>query len=183
MSNEPDSQTLIELMIAYQGGDGEAFDSLYELLRPALLLYLLQRTYDRVRTEELLQESFLQLHRSRRTYLPGKPVLPWALAIARHVYLMDRRASQWRSRHETQAEDLLPEIPIPGEFERVADRDVLRRALAKLTQDQREVLLMHYTWGLSFREIAGILGIGRSAAKLRSHRGIKQLRRTLGVGR
>jgi RNA polymerase sigma-70 factor (ECF subfamily) len=183
MSCDKERQELVDLMTAYQRGQGNAFQSLYERLRPRLSLYLLHRTLDRTHTEDLLQESFLQLHRSRRTYLPGKPVLPWALAIARHVYLMDRRSSHRRSKHETQAEEALPDVSIPGEFEGVADRETLRRALLEIAPNQREVLLMHYTWGLSFKEIAGVLGIGRSAAKLRSHRGIRQLRRVLGLGK
>ena len=42
----------------------------------------------------------MQIHRSRRTYEPGRPVTPWVFAIARHVYLMKRRSAGRRVRFE-----------------------------------------------------------------------------------
>ena len=50
--------------------------------------------------DDLLQETFMQIHRSRRTYEPGRPVTPWIYAIARHVYLMKRRSAGRRIRFE-----------------------------------------------------------------------------------
>ena len=46
---------------------------------------------ERKLADDLVQETFLQLHRARHTYNPAFPLLPWAMAIARHVWLMDRR--------------------------------------------------------------------------------------------
>jgi RNA polymerase sigma-70 factor (ECF subfamily) len=183
MGNEPEQERMIELMISYQAGEIEAFESLYQLLRRPLFQYLLYRTFDHVRAEDLLQESFLQLHRSRRTYLPGKPVLPWAIAIARHVFLMERRAGHTRERHESPAEDSMAQLSIPDELNQIVDRQMVRNALFQLSSDQREILWLHHAWGMSFREISGILGIGRSAAKLRAHRAIKILREILSGNR
>jgi RNA polymerase sigma-70 factor (ECF subfamily) len=181
MANEREQEKAIDLMIAYQSGSLEAFESLYRILYPTLLRYLMYQTFDRSRAEDLLQESFLQLHRSRRSYMPGRPVLPWALAIARNVWRMDRRARRRRESHETVAETGLPEIPTIGELDRMAERESLRRALAQLPPEQREILMMHHFLGLSFHEIAGILGIRRGAAKLRAHRAVKNLRTLLAV--
>lgn len=172
---------LIDLMVAYQSGEVEAFDSLYKHLQPALFQYLLYKTFNPSLSEDLLQESFLQLHRSRRTYLPGKPVLPWALAIARNVCLMEGRSRRRREKYETGEATALPDTAMTGEFDKLADRETLRRAFSLLAAEQREILLMHHAWGLSFAEIAGILGILRTTAKLRAHRAIKALRKILGV--
>ena len=178
---EKQQKRLIDLMIAYQSGRIEAFESLYKLLRPTLYQYLLYKTLNQSLSEDLLQESFLQLHRSRRTYLPGKPVLPWAIAIARNVYLMDGRTRRRREKHETYIEPSQLEYPAIRELDRIAEREALKRALSLLSSGQREVLLMHHAWGFSFKEIGGILGILRTTAKLRAHRGMKNLRRILGV--
>ena len=181
MVKEQEQKQLIDLMIAYQSGSIEAFESLYKLLRPVLFQYLLYKTFNQPLSEDLLQESFLQLHRSRKTYLPGKPVLPWALAIARHVYLMELRSRRRREKHETVSDSFLPEAAVTREFDRIAERQTLRQALSRLSSDQREILLMHHGWGMSFGEIAGILGILRGTAKLRAHRAIKSLRKILGI--
>ena len=86
--------------MAYQGGDGAAFEMLYSRLAPQLGGYLRALCRDAARAEDLLQEAFLQVHRSRRTYLPPRPVKPWIYAIARNVFLMSRRAAGRRARHE-----------------------------------------------------------------------------------
>ena len=181
MVNELEERQLADLMVAYQSGEIEAFDSIYKHLKPVLFQYLLYKTFNPSLSEDLLQESFLQLHRSRRTYLPGKPVLPWALAIARNVCLMELRSRRRREKHETNEPPSLPDTATTKEFDKMADRETLRRAFSLLPADQREILLMHHTWGLSFAEIAGILGILRTTAKLRAHRAIKALRKILGV--
>lgn len=181
MGRELEQRQIIELMTAYQSGEIEAFESLYKHLQPALFQYLLYKTFNPSLSEDLLQESFLQLHRSRRTYLPGKPVLPWALAIARNVYLMEGRSRRRREKFETNEQEFLPEAAATKEFDRMAERETLRRAFSELSTEQREILLMHHALGLSFAEIAGVLGILRTTAKLRAHRAIKVLRKALGV--
>ena len=179
MVNEQEKEKAVELMIAYQAGHIEAFESLYRMLRPVLFQYLLYKTFDYTLAEDLLQESFLQMHRARSSYLPGKSVFPWAFAITRNVYRMDRRARERRYRHEAVADSCIPELALPPEFENVVERQELRQALCRLDAGQREILLMHHVWGLSFHEIAGVLGIRRSAAKLRAHRAVKSLRTIL----
>jgi len=181
MVQEQDQKQCIEWMRAYQAGKIEAFESLYKVLRPVLFQFLLYKTFNVSLSEDLLQEAFLQLHRSRRTYIPGKPVLPWAIAIARNVFLMDRRARGRRMKHEISAEENLPEAATTRPFDGIAERQTVRQALARLTPDQREILLMHHALGLDFGEIAGVLGILRNTAKLRAHRAIKSLRKILGV--
>lgn len=168
------------LMAAYQRGDLEAFETLYRQLAPGLLRYLTMVTRDRGRAEDLLQETFLQIHRSRRTYLPGRPVVPWAFAIARHVHLMDLRARSRRQLTEAPHPwDELPEVPVPPEAEGVVDRQGVQRALRKLPPDQLEAVVLHHVWGFTFREIGATLGIAAVTAKLRAFRGMKRLRAML----
>jgi RNA polymerase sigma-70 factor, ECF subfamily len=167
---------LQRLMTAYQAGRMEAFEELYSRLSPALLGYLATLTRDRTRAEDLVQETFLQLHRSRHTYRPELPLRPWVFTIARHVWLMDRRT---RSRRPA-ADAELPDLPVPPEIERLSDRDTLRRALGAILPERREALLLHHVWGFSFAEIGRLLGIRSDAAKLRSSRGMADLRSRLG---
>ena len=152
-----------------------AFEALYAALAPPLLAYLTALARDRTIAQDLLQETFLQFHRSRHAYRPGLPVRPWAFTIARHVWLMDRRSRARRP----QSDQELPELPVPAEVEQLAERDGLRRALETVVPDRREALLLHHVWGFSFAEIGQMLGIRAEAAKLRSSRGMGDLRRVL----
>lgn len=166
-------------MVAYQRGDRVAFDQLYWALKPRLSAYLLLLTRNRGRVDDLLQETFLQVHRSRRTYLPGRPVVPWAFAIARHVYLADTRKRIRTSRREIVPDDALPEIPVPAEADGMADRESLQKALWQLPADQAEAVILSHVWGFTFGEIAAMLGIAGVTAKVRAFRGMTRLRKIL----
>ena len=170
-----EDERLRELMRAYQAGSLEAFEAIYAELAVPLRQYLASLCRDRGRAPDLLQETFLQVHRSRHTYRPALPVRPWLFAIARHVALMDRRTASRRP--ATGAE--LPELPVPAEVASLADRDAVRRALETVLPDRREALLLHHVWGFSFAEIGQLLGIRADAAKLRSSRGMADLRMQL----
>jgi RNA polymerase sigma-70 factor, ECF subfamily len=166
-----ESEPLEQLMRRYQGGDITAFEALYAAIAPSLLQYLAALTRDRERGRDLLQDTFLQVHRARHTYRPALPLRPWLFAIARHVWMMDQRT---RSRRPLATEEL-PDLPVPGAIERLADRDTIRHGLARIAPDRREALLLHHVWGFSFAEIGQMLGISTGAAKLRSSRGIRDL--------
>jgi RNA polymerase sigma-70 factor (ECF subfamily) len=170
-----DDERLRDLMRAYQSGAIEAFESLYAELATPLLQYLASLARDRAHAQDLLQDAFLQIHRSRHTYRPSLPVRPWVFAIARHAALMDRRTVARRP----VAGGELPDLPTVPEVASFGDRDALRRALDALMPDRREALLLHHVWGFSFVEIGRMIGIRADAAKLRSSRGMADLRARL----
>ncbi len=160
-----------------------AFEALYSALAPPLLGYLRALTRDTSVADDVLQDTFLQMHRARHTFRPGHPVKPWAYAIARNVFLMHRRARGRRERREVLAEDALPESPVRAADAEIVDRETLLRGVALVGRERCEELLLHHVAGLSFREIAGVLGISEGAAKVRAHRAMAELKRVLGGGR
>ncbi|MEO7273919.1 MAG: RNA polymerase sigma factor [Vicinamibacterales bacterium] len=170
-----DVDELRRLMASYQGGSLESFERIYAALAPSLRAYLTTLTRNRTQADDLVQDTFLQMHRSRHTYRPDLPVRPWVFAIARHVWMMDLRT---RSRRPIAADEL-PDIPVPPEIDGLADRDGLRRALGAVLPDRREAVLLHHVWGFSFAEIGQMLGIRADAAKLRSSRGMSDMRALL----
>lgn len=165
------------LMREYQQGRVEAFDDLYAALAPAVRRYLLSHARDGAKADDLTQDVFLQLHRARRTYDPGYPVTPWVMAIARHVWLMDRRT---QSRRPWAPEDVTEmALPVRGEAAAYAEKTDVRRALGKMAASRRNAVIQHHVLGWSFKEIAERAGIAETAAKLRSSRGMAQLRALL----
>ena len=184
MPNELNARTeeearLQDLMRRYQAGQLDAFERLYTELSPGLGQYLTSLARDSARRSDLLQDTFLQIHRSRHTYDPALPVRPWAFAVARHVWLMSERSRRRRNVHEAPAEVDLPDLPVPPEIEGWVSRDHLGRALGHVTSDRREALMLHHLFGLSFREIGALLGIREGAAKIRASRGMAELRQVL----
>jgi RNA polymerase sigma-70 factor (ECF subfamily) len=176
-----DEERLITLMVQYQSGQADAFEEFYRLVKPGLCQYLIIKSMDRQWAEELLQETFLQIHRSRHTYLPGKPVNPWIFSIAHYVYLSARRARIRRSIREESIENHLSDFPVPPDIETSVDAGNIRVALAGLAPEHREAVLLHHYWGFSFQEIGAILGIRAGTAKLRAYRGLLKLREQLNM--
>jgi RNA polymerase sigma-70 factor, ECF subfamily len=177
MTDRVDEERLRSLMVAYQGGAYGAFEELYVALIGPVRGWLTNLTRDRARAEDLAQETFLQLHRARHTYDAAYPLMPWVMAIARHVYLMDRRTASRRPRYV--AEEQAPERAAAPDAERRIGGAAVREALRRVNPDRRGALLLHHIGGWSFREIARKFGIRESAAKLRSSRGMGQLREAL----
>ncbi len=173
---DPREALLSELMSAYQRGEIDAFDRLYFALEGELRGFFGARCHDHQRVDDLVQETFLQVHRSRRAYLPGLPVRPWLYAIARRVFLMHlRKVHRRESRELTQLADVRePEVaPCANQ---IAERWRLASALRRLPKDARRAFLLHHWVGMSFREIARRLHINADTAKLRSSRATRRLR-------
>jgi RNA polymerase sigma-70 factor, ECF subfamily len=168
-------QELRALMIRYQGGALEAFQEIYAQLAPGVRRYLFHLAASSDIADDLLQETFLQMHRSRAAYNPDYAVKPWIFGLARNVFLMNRRAARhWAKVHESRQD--LPDFPVLPDADRLGSHDEIRRGLASLSTDQAEALLLHHEWGFSFEEIAGMLGITATAARARASRGMADLR-------
>ena len=122
-------------MREYQSGRFEAFDEIYASIAPPLRRYLLSQARDAAKADDLVQETFLQMHRARHTYDPSYPLMPWAMAIARHVWLMDRRTL---SRRPWAPDDVTAmELPVKAEAASLADRAEVRRALGQVAPARR----------------------------------------------
>ena len=177
---DPPERELVELMQGYLDGRIDAFDGLYASLAGRLRGYLRSQCRDAALADDLLQDTFMQLHRSRRTYEPGRRVTPWAFAIARHVYLMHARSTSRRLRFEDRvAADVRASDIARDGLQAMVDIADVRRALRSVPADQRRALLLHHIDGRTFGEIAARLGIRVNAAKTRAFRGMKKMRERL----
>lgn len=164
------------LMRRYQQADAEAASILIPGVSPQIFQFFLAQVRNRPHAEDLLQEFWLRIHKARRTYRPGEPVLPWLYAIARRVQIDDyRRKSRIRS-HEFQTEQL-PERPAPEPTPSVTD---LPEILKDLPPGQKEAVLLLKVAGLTLEEAARATGTTVGAVKQKAHRAYSTLRRSLG---
>jgi RNA polymerase sigma-70 factor (ECF subfamily) len=179
MSEPDDTEALDKLMREYQQGSLAAFEALYRALAPRLRSFIRTRVRHDARTSDLLQEAFLEIHRSRHTYLPGNPVAGWAFGIALNVVLRHRHVERRRDRHEVQTDTWELEAEL-----RAADFELhpLQEALAHLSSDSRATWWMRNIEGLSFDAIARRLGIAAAAVRLRCSRASRALRAALERG-
>jgi len=89
-------------MERYANGDDAAFAEVYDAIAPRLFGFLLKARRDRVATEDLMQQTFLQMHRARGSFISGAPVMPWALAIARRLLIDSARRWRVERAHATE---------------------------------------------------------------------------------
>ncbi len=167
-----------DLMRRYQGGDPAAVDQLVARLSPSLLAFLSRPGLPRSDAEDMLQECWMRIHRSRHTYRAEEPLLPWIFAIARHTRLdaFRRRQRQWS--RETLVADV-PEPPAPAATPQGPDIAAL---LERLPESQREVLIMLKVSGMSLEEIARATASSVGAIKQKAHRAYTRLRQILEEG-
>jgi RNA polymerase sigma-70 factor (ECF subfamily) len=164
-------------MQRYQAGDEDAFTELYQLTSPAIHRYL-TRWVDFSKAGDLLQETYLQMHRARRTYRPELPFRPWLYAIARHVAQQSLRTHSRRTAKEVQPDETF-DVPVASSEEQLVARDQLEAALYELPADQREAVWLAEVEGLTSAEIARITGSSEGAIRVRIHRARQKLKGVL----
>jgi RNA polymerase sigma-70 factor, ECF subfamily len=178
-----------DLMARYCDGDASAFRELYAEVAPRLLGYLLKMARHRAVAEDLLQQTFMKLHKARATYVRGADPVPWIYSIAHRTFL-DEARRQKRAVVRVGEGDDLPEqqADISGEppdrrDEPRADPELVKAtldALAELPEQQREAVVLTKLDGKSVAEAAEIAGTTVGAMKVRAHRGYEALRKLLG---
>ena len=170
-------------MDRYAQGDETAFASVYDSVAPRVHAYLIRQTRNREIADDLLQQTLLQIHRKRGTYASGLPVLPWAFAIARRLYIDECRRRKtdalWSARDVAEDERLAWAVP----DEEVATREAARLVAAELARmpgNQRVAFELLKVDGLSHQEAAQVLGTTVNAVKLRAFRAYSAIRSVLG---
>jgi RNA polymerase sigma-70 factor (ECF subfamily) len=162
------------LMARYQAGDFAAATALIERIGPQLHRFFMAQSVSRSDADDLLQETWLRIHRVRHTYRPGEPVLPWFYAIARRVRIDHcRRASRTTGR-ERPLEEVADVTAMPPTEE--ARADDLEALLAPLAQSEREVILMMKVAGMSLGEVARATSSSVGSVKQKVHRAYRKLR-------
>jgi RNA polymerase sigma-70 factor (ECF subfamily) len=169
-------------MSGYQHGDEQAATALFESVSPLLLRYFLAYSAHRRYGEDLVQETWIRIHRARHTYRAGEPLLPWVFAIARHTAIDYFRKARRVEVREMQVE-ILPEIAAqdsrlgPAEADGAPDLDA---ALAHLPSSQREILVMLKVTGMTIDEVARATASSAGSVKQKAHRAYRKLREVFG---
>lgn len=168
------------LMCAYVDNDNTAaFNQLFKRYAQRIHRLYLSRGLSDADARDLVQQTFLNLHRSRADYRRGKMLRPWLFTIA---YNLMRDAFRKRGHRITvEVTDDIASDNSTSEGE-IIDRErarSIRNAVADLPAKQREVIELHWFSELSFPDISKVLGVGLSAVKVRAHRGYQRLKKSL----
>lgn len=167
-----------DLIARAAGGDPAAFGTLVERHGRAVLTIGRAIARTEADAQDIAQETFLAALRSASTYRPGvASVRSWLFAIARNAGRRTRRTDR-EVPSETLDEGLLDlgiaagwgGDPADGRLERVESLEDVARAIASLSVDDREILVLRDIEGLSGEETAEVIGVAAAAMKSRLHR-------------
>ena len=178
------------LMQAFQRGDESAFESLVGRHRDRVFRLAYRYLGDASSAEDLAQETFLRVYRSKSSWRPEAKFSTWLYRVTANACLNEIRARRARRAVEataptapgggTPSEPADPAAPDPaGETVRAETAAVVRQAVAALDEDQRTAVLLSKYEGLSYRELADAMNRSVPAVKSLLVRARANLRRAL----
>lgn len=174
-----------ELMLRVKDGDEASFGLLLDKYRAPVSHFLYRMVQDQAVSEELAQEVFLRVYKSRETYEPAAKFTTWLFRIATHLalnWLRDEKNERAQERLDQSTEDgptrEVPDRAPSVEQEMVAEVKVaeVRRAVAALPDKQRAAVLMQKYEEMEYSQIAKVLSCSESAVKSLLFRAYETLR-------
>jgi RNA polymerase sigma-70 factor (ECF subfamily) len=171
----------------YADGDRRAFDAVYDAVAPRLMGYLTRNTRNREEAEDLVSKTFLRMLEARGSFVRGAPVMPWAFAIARRLFIDACRAQRRHvalvnadGEERVDAALVAPADGCPEAALRALELTaVLEKALSGLAASQREAFEMVRFGELSYEETANVLDTTCDSVRMRCHRAYDRLRAAL----
>jgi RNA polymerase sigma-70 factor (ECF subfamily) len=179
--NEKDE---IDIVKRAKRGEASAFGQLYDTHMPRIFRFIMLKVGRKETAEDLAHEVFLSAWQNIANYeFRGFPFSSWLYRIANNAVIDYYRT--WKSTQalETIPEEFFSETPeLDNEIDKSIDLKVVRHALAKLENDQQNVLIMKFVDDLSNKEIADIIGKSEGAVRVIQHRALKQLKKHIDAG-
>jgi len=178
-----------DLMLRVRDGDEDSFRVLLDKHRNSLVHFLFRMVQEQPVSEELAQEVFLRIYRSRASYEPTARFTTWMFRIATHLalnWLRDAKHERSQERLDEDRSSGMPARELPDRKLSVEQRMVyqarlqeVRDAIATLPEKQRAAVLMHKYEEMEYSQIAGVLEISESAVKSLLFRAYETLRARL----
>ncbi|HLU66723.1 MAG TPA: RNA polymerase sigma factor [Kofleriaceae bacterium] len=177
------------LMVAYQKGDVRAFEVLLTRHRKPVYNFILRFVGSRETAEDLMQETFLRVIKGAEAYQRQAKFTTWLYTIARNLCVDQSRRAKHRKAQSLDAPmsssadsgtllDVLPAADM-GSDRKVVSRQLhvrMHEALARLSDEQREVFLMREFLDMPFKEIADVVGVPENTVKSRMRYALEKLR-------
>jgi RNA polymerase sigma-70 factor (ECF subfamily) len=176
-------------MVAYQKGDVRAFEILLTRHRRPVFNFILRYVGLRETAEDLLQETFLRVIKGAEAYQRQAKFTTWLYTIARNLCVDQSRRAKHRKAQSLDAPmnssaesgtllDVIPANEIASDRQTVNKELHLKMeaALARLSQEQREVFLMREFLDMPFKDIAQVVGVPENTVKSRMRYALEKLR-------
>jgi RNA polymerase sigma-70 factor (ECF subfamily) len=179
-----------QVMLRVKAGDDAAFDYLVAKFRRAMVSFMYRMARNQAVAEELAQEVFLRVYRSRSTYAADAKFTTWLYRIATNLavnYNRDTRPERAGAQSLDEPDPDTGLLPDPADGQPTAEQDLVRQErlaairskVQALPERQRLAVFMHKYQELDYREIGEILKLSESATKSLLFRAYETLREQL----
>jgi RNA polymerase sigma-70 factor (ECF subfamily) len=166
-----------DLMEAVASGDEAALAALIDRYAASVHAYLLRHSGNRDDADDLLQETWVRVARSAKSFDTARRFRSWIYGIATNL---SRDLFRRRMTREHALRDLATQPPAVPSADSI-DQGNLRVRIAELPENMRAVLLLRYYEGMSEAEMAEVLNVPRGTIKSRLHAALRKLRGGYGV--
>ncbi len=166
-----------EVLARFVNGDRGAVDELYAEYKGPVYTVAVSILRDRELAADATQQTFLKAWRAAENFDLTRPFAPWIYSIARRTAI-----DIWRSesrRVQTPLDQGAEIVDLPPGLEHAWERFEVRRALASLSEEEREVVRMAHFNGYTHSQIAELLEVSIGTVKSRSHRAHRKLAASL----
>ena len=168
------------LMTEVRAGNASKLALLFDRHNRPLYRYFFHLTGQREPSEDLVQEVFFRILQYSGSFRPGTLFRPWVYQIARNVHIDFAAKHKRETSMPEDAEGRMLEFPSQerhgeDQFARKQEVAFLRRALAELPVDKREVLVLSRFHSMKYEEIGQVLKCETSAVKVRVYRAMREL--------
>jgi RNA polymerase sigma-70 factor (ECF subfamily) len=161
-------------------GDAAAFGALYDAFAPRVYRFFRFRVSTPESAEDLTQRVFLKMIEQLPHYRnQGVPFAAWLFRVARNAWIDEHRTSHSAMPLELLSDSAADEASPEQRAIDAYDWDVVRRALHRLPDDQREVIACRFFADLSARETAAQMGRSEGSVRVLQHRALAALRRLM----
>jgi RNA polymerase sigma-70 factor, ECF subfamily len=176
-----------EIMALVQEGNPRAFEMLYDRHGGPAFSLAYRMVGNRVTAEDISQEAFLSIWRSRLRYQPDRgSVRTWVLGIVHHRAIDALRRNLVHDKRRASAEGIEERFEAPEqtdvEVARMDEARIVREAIDELPDEQGKVIELAYFSGFSHSQIAEMLQMPIGTVKGRMRLGLDKLRRQLAEG-
>lgn len=154
----------------------QAIKRLYELTSSAVYsfaLSILKNTHD---AEDVLQDLYVTVYHSACSYKKGNP-MAWMLTVTKNLCLMKIRS---RSKFADIPEEDWNKIPLPEDTVSPEDKILIKTCLEKLTDEERQIVILHAVSEIKHREIANLLDLPIATVLSKYRRALKKLQKMIG---
>ena len=159
-----------------RNGDVARLEVLFDRHYAGVLRYFQYLTSNRTLSEDLAQEVFFRVLKYRQTYQPDSSFRAWLYQIARNVHASHFGKQKPEVALPEEAREIRGNIVPPDrEFQKKQETLLLRRALAAMPGEKREVLIMSRFLDLKYEEIASVLKCEVGTVKVRVYRAMRDL--------